>query len=128
MSSQAAVTPTERELEILQVLWQRGPSTVAQVHEELTVVRRVGYTSVLKVLQVMFEKGLVTRDASRHAHVYGSALEREQVESQLTGDFIDRVFSGSAFSLVSHLFGSNRVSRQELEQVRKFLSEEPFDD
>ncbi len=127
MSIQTAVTPTERELEIMQVLWQRGPSTVAQVHEELTEVRRVGYTSVLKVLQVMFEKGLVVRDASRHAHVYSSALEREQVESQLTGDFIDRVFSGSAFSLVSHLFGSKRVSPQELEQVRRLLSEEPTD-
>jgi len=127
MSGQPPATPTERELEILQVLWDSGPSTVAQVHAQLTEVRRVGYTSVLKMLQLMAGKGLVLRDTSRHAHVYRSALDRDQVESQLTEDFLDRVFRGSAVSLVSRLFGSSRLSDQELDEVRRLLNEETGD-
>lgn len=128
MSSQQVATPTERELEILQALWDNGPSTVAQVHAQLTQVRSVGYTSVLKMLQLMTGKGLVLRDTARHAHVYRSAVERDQVESRLTEDFLDRVFRGSAASLVSRLFGSSRVSQQELDEVRRLLSEEAADE
>ncbi len=115
--------PTERELEILQVLFTLGPSTVRQVHETLTEVRRVGYTSVLKVLQVMHEKGLVRRDESRHAHLYEAAVERSQLEESLARDFVDRVFGGSAMGLVARVLSSRGASEAEINSIRALLKE-----
>lgn len=115
--------PTERELAVLQVLWRRGPSTVREVHEELQSSVPVGYTTVLKIMQLMFEKGLVTRDESRHAHLYQAALERDQVQTEMTRDFLDRVFGGSAMGLVERALSVKGASEEEIERVRELLAE-----
>lgn len=115
--------PTERELAVLQVLWRRGPSTVREVHEELQSSVPVGYTTVLKIMQLMFEKSLVTRDESRHAHLYRAALERDQVQTEMTRDFLDRVFGGSAMGLVERALSVKGASEEEIERVRELLAE-----
>jgi BlaI family penicillinase repressor len=115
--------PTERELAILQVLWRRGPSTVREVHEELRSSVPVGYTTVLKIMQLMFAKGLVKRDESRHAHLYQTALGRDQVQTDMTRDFLDRVFGGSAMGLVERALSVKGASKEEIERVRELLRE-----
>ena len=95
-----APKPTEAELAILSVLWQRGPSTVRQVHEALNAVRKTGYTTILKFMQIMHEKRLVTRDEKPYAHVYEARLPREQVQRTLVADLLDRAFEGSLCGLV----------------------------
>ena len=114
--------PTEAELEILGVLWNRGPSTVREVHEELRE-RRVGYTTVLKLLQIMAEKGLVNRDESERAHVYRARLARDQAERQLVGDLVERAFGGSASRLVLRALSSRSASPEEIERIRELLDE-----
>jgi len=119
--------PTEAELEILGVLWNRGPSTVREVHEELRE-RRVGYTTVLKLLQIMAEKGLVNRDESERAHVYRARLARDQAERQLVGDLVERAFGGSASRLVLRALSSRSASPEEIERIRELLDELEGDD
>src|SRR5437899_2837202 len=96
--------PTAAELEILHVLWQRGPSTVREVHEQLN--GETGYTTVLKLMQIMADKGLVKRDEKQRAHIYEAVIPREQTQSQLVRDLVDKVFGGSATSLVMHALSS----------------------
>jgi len=115
--------PTEAELEILGVLWQRGPSTVRDVHELVSPTRGVGYTTVLKLLQIMAEKGLVRRDESRRAHVYAARVPAEQTQRQLVGDLVDRAFGGSAARLVQQALSSKRASREEIARIRDLLDE-----
>jgi len=117
-----AVRPTDGELEILSVLWRRGPSTVREVHEELQA-RRVGYTTVLKLLQIMAEKGLVARDESERAHVYRARLPQDQAEKRLVGDLLDRAFGGSASRLVLRALSSKKASPEEIERIRALLDE-----
>jgi BlaI family transcriptional regulator, penicillinase repressor len=114
--------PTDAELEILSVLWSRGPSTVREVHGELAE-RRVGYTTVLKLLQIMAEKGLVARDESERAHVYRARLAQEQTQKQLIGDLVDRAFGGSASRLVLRALSSRKSSPEEIERIRELLDE-----
>ncbi len=114
--------PTQGELEILGVLWRRGPSTVRDVHEELKA-RRVGYTTVLKLLQIMADKGLVDRDEAQRAHVYRARLERDQAERQLVGDLLEKAFEGSASRLVMRALSTRRASPEEIERIRKILDE-----
>src|SRR6185369_6985704 len=92
--------PTDAELAILRVIWRRGPSTVRQVHEVLSQDREIGYTTVLKLMQIMTEKGLVERDESERTHVYQSMLTQEETQQQLVGDLLDKAFGGSASQLV----------------------------
>jgi predicted transcriptional regulator len=115
--------PTESELEILKVLWERGPSTVRDVHEELSTHKPTGYTTVLKLMQIMMEKGLVRRDEEQRAHVYEARLPQEQTQNQLLGDLVERVFDGSAAKLVMQALSGRKTSRQELDQIREFLDE-----
>lgn len=115
--------PTEAELAILQVLWRHGASTVADVQRALNEVRPTGYTTVLKLLQIMTEKGLVTRDESRRAHVYQPALTEAETQQQLVGDLLDRAFSGSASRLVLRALSARRASPAELAQIRQLLDE-----
>ena len=110
--------PTDAELGILRVLWRRGPSTVRQVHEEL---ERTGYTTVLKLMQIMTEKGLVERDESQRAHVYVARLPEEQTLGQLVGDLLDRAFEGSSSRLVMRALESRPASREELAEIRRLL-------
>ena len=115
--------PTEGELEILTVLWSRGPSTVRDVHETITRRRPAQYTTVLKLLQIMTEKGLVERDEKQRAHVYQASRPREWTQRQLAGDLIQRAFNGSAKSLILGALSARKASRQELAEIRKILDE-----
>ena len=116
--------PTDAELEILNVLWQRGASTVRDVHQAITRTRpAMGYTTVLKLMQIMAEKNLVQRDESQRAHVYEARLEREQTQRQLIGDLLDRAFEGSAMKLVMQALNTKQASAEELSTIRDMLDE-----
>jgi predicted transcriptional regulator len=115
--------PTEAELAILRVLWRRGPSTVKDVHEELARRFQAVYTTTLKQLQIMAEKGLVTRDESQRAHLYTARLPEEQTQSQLVGDLLDRAFEGSASRLVMRALSSRPASAEELAEIRELLDQ-----
>jgi predicted transcriptional regulator len=118
-----APRPTPAELEILRVLWTLGPSTVREVHESLGESKTTGYTTVLKLLQIMAEKGLVSRDESRRAHVYAPRLAEAQTQRQLVRDLLDRAFGGSASSLVMQALSTKRASPEEIARIRKMLDE-----
>jgi BlaI family penicillinase repressor len=115
--------PTASELEILRVLWSRGPSTVREVHESLSEKKELGYTTVLKLLQIMTTKGTVRRNETQRAHVYESGLPAEQTKRQLAGDVLQRVFEGSASQLMMHALAGRKSSPQEIEELRHLLDE-----
>jgi predicted transcriptional regulator len=115
--------PTEAELAILRVLWQRGPSTVRQVHGALNAVKKTGYTTVLKFMQIMHEKGLVSRDETPYAHVYEARLPREQAQRTLVADLLDRAFEGSMSRLVLQALSTRKASPEELSEIRKILKD-----
>ena len=115
--------PTNAELEILRVLWQRGASTVRDVHDSLDHARPVGYTTVLKLLQIMVEKGLVRRDASARSHVYTAVASQEATRRRLVADLVRRVFGGSTLGLVLHALQSAAATAPELDQIRRLLDE-----
>lgn len=113
--------PTDRELAILRVLWGRGPSTVRQVNEAISTDRSTGYTTTLKLMQIMTEKGLVLRDESDRTHVYRANVAEEKTQRQLVGDLMDRAFGGSARKLVMQALAAKKVSAAELEKIRRLL-------
>jgi BlaI family transcriptional regulator, penicillinase repressor len=113
--------PTDAELAILRVLWQRGPSTVRQVHDALNATKKTGYTTVLKFLQIMHEKGLVSRDEAPYAHVYQARLPREEAQRTLVQDLLNRAFEGSMSGLVLQALSSKKASKEELSEIRKIL-------
>ena len=115
--------PTDAELRILRVLWQRGPSTVRDVYEELRRDRPVVYTTVLKFLQIMTEKGLVTREDAGRAHVYQACGSEEQAQRRLVENLLDRAFGGSAQKLVLQALTARKASAEELAEIRKILDE-----
>ncbi len=115
--------PTDAELAVLNVLWDRGPSTVRQIHEVLSGDRDLGYTTVLKSLQVMTEKGLVVRDESERSHVYAAAQTATQTQRSLLGDLVERAFGGSAAQLVIQALHAKRASKQELAEIRRLLEQ-----
>jgi BlaI family transcriptional regulator, penicillinase repressor len=115
--------PTPGELEILRVLWDRGPSTVREVQDALGAERGAGYTTVLKLLQIMAEKDLVRRDESARAHVYAARLPETQTQRQLVRDLVDRAFGGSAAQLVVQALSGRRASAEEIERIRRLLDE-----
>ncbi len=115
--------PTERERAILRVLWDRGPSTVREVHETLAKRSDTGYTTTLKQLQIMAAKGLVARDESVRSHVYRARLNEERAQRQLVRNLLDHVFGGSAEKLVMHALEAKRAKPEELAQIRKLLDE-----
>lgn len=121
MGSTKLPRPTDGELGILRVLWRRGPSTVRQVHEGLGEPAVVGYTTVLKLLQIMTEKGLVTRDESRRTHVYQARLAEDATQRQLVRDLLDRAFAGSARKLVMQALAVRKASPEELAEIRELL-------
>lgn len=115
--------PTGSELEILRVLWASGPATVRQIHAALEQHKEVGYTSVLKLLQIMTTKGLVRRDEQQRAHIYEAEQPAAEMKSQLAGDVLRRVFGGSASELMMHALDGRKTSKQELEDLRRLLDE-----
>lgn len=117
-----APRPTEAELEILQVLWQHGTCTVRDVHEVLNRRAGTGYTTALKLLQVMHDKGLVDRDESERAHMYKAAVSKERTQKRFLADMVKRVFEGSPSRLVLQALGDHKASREELHEIRALLN------
>jgi predicted transcriptional regulator len=113
--------PTDAELSILRVLWQRGASTVREVHEELNQQKPTGYTTVLKLLQIMTEKGLVLRNEEERAHIYQATQAQEIAQSRLMGDLVDQLFDGSAQKLVLHALSNHKATPAEMAEIRHLL-------
>jgi predicted transcriptional regulator len=124
MTKRDAPRPTDAELEILNVLWQRGACTVRDVHTAISESKpATGYTTVLKLMQIMAEKNLVRRDESQRAHVYEAQFAQEQTQRQLIGDLLERAFEGSATKLVMQALSAKKTSAQELSRIREMLDE-----
>jgi predicted transcriptional regulator len=123
MSQKPIPKPTESELEILQVLWQRGPSTVRFVNDQLSQKRDVGYTTTLKILQLMLDKGLVLREDDSKTHVYRAAVREEETQGLLLDRFVESAFGGSAMKLVMQALGNRHTSVEELAQIRSLLDD-----
>ncbi len=115
--------PTDAELAILHVLWDLGPSTVRHVHNALSAARDTGYTTTLKLMQIMAEKGLVTRDESDRTHVYAARLGRDEAQRHLVTDFLERAFGGSAAALMMQALKAHRVSAAELVEIQRMIGE-----
>jgi len=115
--------PTDAELAILRVLWEQGPSTVRQVHEALAETRETGYTTTLKLMQIMADKGLVTRDESARTHVYAAAADQALTQRQLVKDLMDRAFGGSAKALVLGALSAEGTTPDELREIRKLIDD-----
>ena len=121
--TKALPRPTDAELAILRVLWDRGPATVRHVHEALAEARETGYTTTLKLMQIMAEKGLVTRDESTRTHVYEARLGRDETQRQLITDLVDRAFGGSAAQLVLQAINAHSTTPAELQEIQQLLAE-----
>lgn len=119
--TKALPRPTDAELAILRVLWDRGPATVRQVHEALAEARETGYTTTLKLMQIMAEKGLVTRDEKDRTHVYAPRWSQGQTQHQLVSDLVDRAFGGSAAALVLQALSANPASAEELSEIERLI-------
>ena len=115
--------PTESELEIMQLLWEYGPLTVRQVNDLLNEQRRVGYTTTLKIMQIMADKGLLTRDTDHRSHVYTPTLQSEEVQSTILDHIVKTVFRGSRSSLVIQALGNRTASDEELEEIRMLINQ-----
>lgn len=120
--------PSNSELEILHVLWRKGPQTVRQIHPALRRKREIGYTTVLKTLQVMAEKGLVARDETERSHVYRAAVPEKSVKRRLVSDLLNRVFEGSAANLVVQALSTKRASPEDIRRIRKLLNSQTPED
>jgi BlaI family penicillinase repressor len=123
MNNTKQIKPTESELEILQVLWERGKATVREVHEELSAYKDSGYTTTLKLMQIMFEKSLVKRDDSNKTHIYSPNVSKQKTQQQMVGKMVDALFGGSATQLVMQALGSSQASKEELEEIQKLLND-----
>ena len=115
--------PTPAELEILRILWEHGASTVRDVQERMGEQRPTGYTTALKLLQIMTDKGLVRRDERARAHVYAAGVPQDQTQRQLVRDLLDRAFGGSATKLVMHALSARKTSQEDLAHIRRMLDE-----
>lgn len=115
--------PTAGELEILDVLWQRGTATVRELHEDLSANKPTAYTTVLKLLQIMDEKGLVERDKNAKAHVYRAKQPQDETQKNLVSDLLEKAFRGSALKLVQHVLETKPASAAELAEIRKLIAE-----
>jgi predicted transcriptional regulator len=122
MSKKPTPKPTDSELEILRVLWETGPSTVKTVNERLNKIRLVGYTTTLKLLQIMHEKGLVIRDDNERSHIYSSAIAESDIQTVMVNKLLTSVFSGSAAKLVMQVLGNSSTSKEELLKIKELLN------
>ena len=117
------IKPTESELEILQILWERKSATVREVHEELSKNKTAGYTTTLKLMQIMFEKGIVTRDDSAKTHIYQPAVSRKITQKQFLDKMINGLFAGSSTQLVLQALVNQNASKSELDEIQKYLDD-----
>lgn len=120
--STKTIKPTESELEILQVLWEKDQASVREVHEELLQSKDVGYTTTLKLMQIMYEKGLVKRDDSFKTHIYQASVSKEKTQKHLVGKMINTLFGGSPTELVLQALGNHKASPAELEEIQRLLN------
>jgi len=120
--------PTDSELEILQILWAKGSSNVRFVNEQLNETREVGYTTTLKIMQIMAEKGLVTRNTESRTHIYSAAVEETEARQNLLQKFVDTTFRGSAMSLVMQALGNHEASSEELDEIKALIKKMEKDD
>jgi BlaI family transcriptional regulator, penicillinase repressor len=118
-----ATKPTESELEILQILWQKQPTTVRAVHEALSVFKESGYTTTLKLMQIMFEKGLVARDERGKTHIYTTLISKEETQAQMVNKMVTGIFGGSGSSLVLQALGNHTPTKAELAQIEAYINE-----
>lgn len=116
------VKPTEGELEILQVLWEKNTATVREVHEIILQTKDAGYTTTLKLMQIMFEKGLVTRDDSAKTHIYKPNVSKEKTQSQFVGRMINNLFGGSSSQLVMQALGNQSPTEEEIDEIQQYLN------
>ncbi|WP_080059535.1 BlaI/MecI/CopY family transcriptional regulator [Spirosoma aerolatum] len=114
--------PTDAELEILHVLWANGPSTVRQVHDNLSQHREIGYTTALKLMQIMYEKGLLSREEDGRSHTYAAVVTEEDTQRNLVDRFVETAFRGSASKLVMQVLGQHKASREELDEIKALLN------
>ena len=115
--------PTESEMEILQVLWEKGDSTVREIHDILSQTKETGYTTTLKLMQIMNEKGLLNRNDDSKTHIYNSAVKKESIQKQAVNKMINGLFKGSPAKLVMHALGNHRASKEEIREIKKYLDE-----
>ena len=115
--------PTDSELEILHVLWANGPSTVRQVHDKLSQSRDIGYTTALKLMQIMYEKGLLSREEDSRSHTYTATVSQEDTQRNLVDRFVETAFRGSASKLVMQVLGQHKASRAELDEIKNLLND-----
>ena len=123
MATTKTIKPTESELEILQILWKKVNASVREVHEELLQTKEAGYTTTLKLMQIMHEKGLVKRDDSIKTHIYQAAVSKEKTQKHLLNKMIDTLFGGSSGELVMQALGNHRSSKEELEKIKQYLND-----
>lgn len=128
MSDKPEIVPSDAELEILQVLWREQPASVRAVHEMLAEKREVGYTTILKQMQRMFEKGLLRRRKQGKQHLYEAVPAREEIQRSLTERLVDKAFSGSAMQMVMRALGQGKTSAEELEALQKWLDQQKDQD
>lgn len=117
------VKPTDSELEILNIIWEKGDSTVREVHEVLEQTKEVGYTTTLKLMQIMHDKKLLTRDTSSKTHIYKAAISQESTQGQIVQRIVDNVFNGSTMQMVMQALGNHKASNKELDQIREYLDQ-----
>lgn len=115
--------PTESEYQILQILWEKGPSNVRQVNDTINLTKDAGYTTTLKLMQIMADKGLVERDTSTRTHVYTAAISQEDTQGELLNSFLQKTFKGSAMSLVMQTLGNHKASKEELKEIKRLINQ-----
>ena len=120
---QQHIKPTESELEILNILWASGPSTVRTVHEQLAQTKDTGYTTTLKLMQIMLDKKLLSRDGTGKTHIYTALVNREQAQGQMLQRMIETMFNGSAMKMVMQALGNHKASKAELDMIREYLDQ-----
>lgn len=123
MATEIEIKPTESELEILQILWAKKSCTVREVHEVLTQNKEAGYTTTLKLMQIMHEKGLVARDTSSKTHVYKAIVNQQRTQQHLVSRMINNVFNGSASRMVMQALGNHKASKEELDAIKQYLDD-----
>ena len=122
MTKKQSIKPTDSELEILQILWQKGPATVKSVNEILSEKKDVGYTTTLKLMQIMYEKGLVQRNEKDRSHIYTAVIEENKIQKALVEKLLETAFRGSAAKLVMQALGNSKPSKDELDKIRELIN------
>lgn len=123
MKATEIIKPTESEMDILKILWEEGDSTVREVHDQLSANKSAGYTTTLKLMQIMHDKGLLNRNDETRSHVYAAAVQKESMQKQVVSKMINGMFKGSSAKLIMHALGNHRASKEEIEEIKKYLDE-----